>query len=187
MTGEQIKNVLEDALDFYLDPTGSWGAYPRASGLRFDVNEAMPKGSRISNLEVNAKLAELWAPIDIYATYTVVTNNYIAIPKDGYYEFGNVDNSLKYDTYVEYAQSFIEYAESVGGLAPVSADRASTQNWTDQVPETTIPTGSPTTIPTGPVKATGAPTKTPTMSPKKKGKGTKASKAKGTKASEGGQ
>lgn len=143
MTGEQITNVLEDALDFYLDPTGSWGAYPRASGLRFDVNEALPKGSRVSNLEVNAKLAASWAPIDMSANYTVVTNNYIAIPKDGYFEFGNVDDSLKYDTYVEYAQSFIEYAESVGVLEPVSADRASTQNWTDQAPETTSPTGSP--------------------------------------------
>jgi len=188
MTGEQIMNVLEDALDFYLDPTGSWGAYPRASGLRFDVNEALPKGSRVSNLEVNAKLAASWAPIDMSATYTVVTNNYIVIPKDGYYEFGNVDDSLKYDTYVEYAQSFIEYAESVGVLAPVSVDRASTQNWTDKVPETTSPTGSPTGSPvkaTGsPVKATGAPTKTPTISPTKKannGKGNRKGKKSGGK------
>lgn len=136
MTGQQIKNVLEDAINFYLDPSGSWGAYPRASGLRFDVNEALPFGSRVSNMEVNAKLEGTWSAIDMSATYTVVTNNYIAGSKDGYFEFGNVDDSLKEDTFVEYAQSFIEYAESVKVLEPVPADRASTQNWSDVVPPT---------------------------------------------------
>lgn len=47
MTGTQIKNVLEDAIDFYLDPTGSWGAYPRASGLRF--------GERISCIKYTSE------------------------------------------------------------------------------------------------------------------------------------
>lgn len=136
MTGQQIKNVLEDAIDFYLDPSGSWGAYPRASGLRFDVNEAMPKGSRVSNVEVNPKLAGTWTKIDMLASYTVVTNNFIATPRDGYYEFGNIDDSLKVDTYVEYAQSFIEYAASVDSLTPVGPDRASTQNWSDKVTTT---------------------------------------------------
>ena len=140
MTGQQIKNVLEDAINFYLDPAGSWGAYPRASGLRFDVNEALSFGSRVSNMEVNTKLAGSWSAIDMSANYTVVTNNYIAGSKDGYFEFGNVDDSLKEDTFVEYAQSFIEYAESVKVLEPVPGDRASTQNWSDVVPPTSAPT-----------------------------------------------
>ena len=139
MTGQQIKTVLEDAIDFYLDPTGSWGAYPRASGLRFDVNEAMEKGSRVSNLQVNAKLASSWTDIELDATYTVVTNNFIATPRDGYYEFGNIAEELKVDTFVEYAQSFIEYAETLDALEPVPEDRASTQNWSD-----VLPTMSPT-------------------------------------------
>jgi 5'-nucleotidase len=37
MTSKQIKNVLEDAIDFFLVDAASRGAYPRASGLRFDV------------------------------------------------------------------------------------------------------------------------------------------------------
>ncbi len=134
MTGAQIKKVLEDAINFYLDPTGSWGAYPRASGLRFDVNEAMDFGMRVTNLEVNAKLAGEWGAIDMDASYIVVTNNYIATPKDGYFEFGNIDEEKKVDSYVEYAQSFIEYAESVGTLEPVPAERASTQNWSNTLP-----------------------------------------------------
>lgn len=142
MTGTQIKNVLEDAINFYLDPSGSWGAYPRTSGLRFDVNEAKPFGHRVSNLEVNERLAGDWTALDMDKRYTVVTNNYIATPRDGYYEFGNIAAEDREDTYVEYAQSFIEYAESVGVLEPVSSDRYSTQNWSDSTP---APTPAPQT------------------------------------------
>lgn len=145
MTGQQIHNVLEDAVEFYLDPAGSWGAYPRASGLRFDVNEAAMKGKRITNLEVNAKLAGSFEPIDLTKTYTVVTNNFIATPRDGYYEFGNIAEELKVDSYVEYAQSFIEYIQDVGTLEKVSDENASTQVWADT---TKAPTEAPTEAPT---------------------------------------
>lgn len=144
MTGQQIHNVLEDAIDFYLDPSGSWGAYPRASGLRYDVNEAAVKGRRVTNLEVNVKLAGSFVPIDMSSNYTVVTNNFIATPRDGYYEFGEIPEELVVDSFVEYAQSFIEYAESVGTLEPVSEENKSTQVWTD---ETLSPTMSPTMSP----------------------------------------
>ncbi len=133
MTGKQIKTVLEDAIDFYLNPSGSWGAYPKSSGLRFDVNEAKDYGSRVSNLEVNPKLAGTWTAIEMSKTYTVVTNNFIATPRDGYNEFGNIPDEKRVDTFVEYAQSFIEYSKSVGVLEPVPTERASTQNWTDKL------------------------------------------------------
>lgn len=142
MTGTQIKQVLEDAINYYLDPSGSWGAYPRASGLRFDVNEAKEFGHRVSNLEVNPRLAGSWTPIDMDKRYTIVTNNYIATPRDGYFEFGNVPEEDRLDTYVEYAQSFIEYAESVESLEPVSNDSRSTKNWSDELAPTPSPTDS---------------------------------------------
>lgn len=145
MTGAQIKQVLEDAINYYLDPSGSWGAYPRSSGLRFDVNEAKAFGHRVSNLEVNPKLAGSWNPINMDERYTVVTNNYIATPRDGYYEFGNVPEEDKLDTYVEYAQSFIEYAESIDSLEPIPDDARSTQNWSNELQ----PTPSPTELTSG--------------------------------------
>ena len=95
-----------------MDPSGSWGAYPRSSGLRYDVDEGEVYGSRVSNLEVNPKLAGSWTPIDMGTSYKVVTNNFIATPRDGYYEFGNIPEELIVDTYVEYAQSFVAYAKS---------------------------------------------------------------------------
>mmetsp|Transcript_8365 Transcript_8365/g.10977 ORF Transcript_8365/g.10977 Transcript_8365/m.10977 type:complete len:659 (+) Transcript_8365:81-2057(+) len=179
MTGQQIMNVLEDAIDFYLDPAGSTGAYPSASGLRFDVNAALPKGSRVSNLEVNVKLAGSWGDIDMSTNYTVVTNNFIAGVRDGYLEFGNIDDSLKVDTFVEYAQSFINYAEAVESLDPVSAERASTQSYSAEIPDpdTSSPTEAPTKVPTvAPTKATATPTNAPTPLAKKSKKSKKTKK-----------
>ena len=132
MTGAQIKKVLEDALNFKIDPSGSWGAYPRASGLRFDVNEGELFGARIINLEVNPRLEGEWEGIDMEETYTVVTNSFIAHPRDGYYEFGNVPAENKVDSYVEYAQSFIEYVKSVGTITAVADENKPTQHWSDQ-------------------------------------------------------
>ncbi len=145
MTGQQIHNVLEDAIEFYLDPSGSWGAYPRASGLRFDVNEAEEKGMRVSNLEINPKLEGTWGPIDLTKSYTVITNNFIATPRDGYYEFGNIPDELKVDTFLEYAQAFIDYSNDVKILEPVPQDRASTQSWSKTLPPSPAPTPAPTT------------------------------------------
>jgi len=127
MTGAEIYAVLEDAVDFYLDPDGSWGAYPRASGLRFYVTMTANKGSRINNIEVNSRLAGAWVPIDMSETYVVVTNNFIADGRDGYYQFGSMPEEDRVDTFVEYAQSFIEYAKDVNTLYPVDAENASTR------------------------------------------------------------
>ena len=51
MTGAEIKVVLEEALDYALQPDGSDGAYPYAAGLRWHVDTSKPAGSRLSNME----------------------------------------------------------------------------------------------------------------------------------------
>lgn len=112
-----------------MDPRGSYGAYPRSSGLRFDVNVGEVYGSRVSNFEVNPKLAGSWTPIDMNTSYIVITHSFLANGHDGYHKFADISDELKVDTYLEYAQSFIDYAESIGILEPVPADRASTQIW----------------------------------------------------------
>jgi 5'-nucleotidase / UDP-sugar diphosphatase len=111
MTGAQIIAVLEDALEYAI-VGGSTGAYPYASGLRYDVDASQNKGSRISHVEVNARTAGDWTAIDSSATYTVVTNNYIASGQDGYDTFEEpFDAGLYVDTYTEYAQGFVKYME----------------------------------------------------------------------------
>lgn len=114
MTGQQIIDVLEDALSNTLDAGGSSGSYPYASGLRYEVDASQTVGSRISSVEVNSQMSAGWSPIDLTATYTVVTNNYIASGKDGYTTFGEIfAEGLYVDTYTEYAQGFIDYVELI--------------------------------------------------------------------------
>ncbi|WP_016956710.1 NAD nucleotidase [Catenovulum agarivorans] len=134
MTGQQIIDVLEDALSNALDNNGSTGSYPYAAGLRFDVDASATKGSRVSNVEVNSRVAASWTTIDTSATYTVVTNDFIASGQDGYTTFGTVFNAGNYvDTYTEYAQGFIDYVEMLTDnnmtLDKLPADEYSTQKY----------------------------------------------------------
>lgn len=65
-------------------------------------------------MEVNSRVAGSWTAIDTDATYTVVTNNYIAYCQDGYTTFGTVWDRGDYtDTYTEYAQGWVDYVVSV--------------------------------------------------------------------------
>lgn len=114
MTGQQIIDVLEDALSNALDEGGSSGSYPYASGLRYEVDASQAEGSRVSNVEVNSQVAGSWTAIDTSATYTVVTNDFIASGQDGYDTFAIPFDAGNYeDTFTEYAQGFIDYVEDL--------------------------------------------------------------------------
>jgi 5'-nucleotidase / UDP-sugar diphosphatase len=91
MTGSEIKLVLEQALERTF-AGASTGSYPYAAGLRYD----------------NSRLAGTWAAINPTATYSVVTNDFIASGLDGYTAFTAVENVV--DTQTAYAQAFIDYA-----------------------------------------------------------------------------
>ncbi|ABC27320.1 5'-nucleotidase/2',3'-cyclic phosphodiesterase and related esterases [Hahella chejuensis KCTC 2396] len=114
MTGRQIVDVLEDALSNTLDNNGSSGSYPYAAGLRFNVDASQTKGARLSNVEVNSRVAGDWNAIDLNATYTVVTNDFIASGQDGYTTFATPYNAGLYvDTFTEYAQGFVDYVDAL--------------------------------------------------------------------------
>ena len=115
MTGTQIKDVLEEALVYTTEESGSPGAYPYAAGLRFDVDYNNGAGNRISGLEVNSRLEADWSLVIPAKTYTVVSNSFIAEGRDGYLVFGNIATELKKNTYLEYANSFVKFAKAKGG------------------------------------------------------------------------
>ncbi len=132
MTGTEIKAVLEEAVAFALDPAGSTGSYPYASGLRWDADMNAADGSRISNLQMRPSGATDWVALDLGATYTVATNSFIASGQDGYATFGMVsDDGRVTDTLLDYAQSFIDYVEQdvAGVLTKPAAGDYSTQNF----------------------------------------------------------
>jgi|GEM_PF-124455 len=131
MTGAQIVAVLEDAFDYAIAKDGSTGAYPYAAGLRWDVDRSKPKGQRFSNVEVKGKKDSTWSPIDLNKTYVVVTNDYTASGKDGYATFGTVykDPTKVENTYLDYAQSFVDYVKVQGTLRKLPVEEYSTQKY----------------------------------------------------------
>lgn len=125
LTGQQVIDVLNEAFAFSALPTGSTGAYPYGSGIRWSVDYPSPGVSSVS-VEVNPRLTGTWVPIDVGATYTVVTNSFIAAGQDGYVTFKNGANVV--DTFKEYAQAFVDYADTVGTLEDLPDEEYSTQS-----------------------------------------------------------
>ena len=79
------------------------------------------------------RLAGAWVALDAARTYKVVTNNYIAGGKDGYKTLGVVTrrgDSL--NTYLDYAQSFVEYVKTVGKVGKLPKAEYSTQVYIDE-------------------------------------------------------
>ncbi|NBC50020.1 MAG: hypothetical protein GVY22_19045 [Gammaproteobacteria bacterium] len=122
MTGAEIKQVLEEAVANFADNDGSSGSYPYAANLRWDLDLSQPAGSRFSNIEIRFKDSDQWVPLADDAAVTVVTNSFIAAGRDGYLTFGTVsDDGRVTDTFIDYAQAFIDYLQiNVGGAAPGS-------------------------------------------------------------------
>lgn len=131
MTGAEINAVLEDGLDLALSPDGSTGAYPYAAGLRWHIDASKPKGSRISKLEFKGPSDTSWGPLSMSASYKVVTNDYIAAGRDGYTTFGKITKEGRVvDTYLDYAQSFVDYVRKTGTIKKLPLSDYSTQSFT---------------------------------------------------------
>ena len=130
MSGEEIKNVLEDALDYALNPEGSTGAYPYAAGVRWHVDVSKDKGFRFTGLEFKGPKDGTWTELDMDRIYTVVTNNYISSGRDGYLTFGTISKEGRVtDTYLDYAQSFVDYVRKVGTVNKLDRSDYSTQSF----------------------------------------------------------
>lgn len=134
MSGQDIKDVLEDAFDYATSPDGSTGAYPYAAGLRWTVDRSQAKGSRFSNLEVMVRGTDTWVALDPATTYKVVTNNYISGGRDGYLTFGiiSMDEGRVVDTFLDYAQSFVDYVQREGTISKLPLVEYSTQAYYDE-------------------------------------------------------
>ncbi len=136
LTGTEIKQTLEEAVDFAIAPEGSTGAYPYAAGLRWHVDLSKPMGERFSQLEVRSKSTGEWSELVTETTYTVVVNNFIAGGGDKYdtLEIVSEDNSKIEDTFIDYANAFVDYVKDDlnGTVNKTSQDNYSTQVFINQ-------------------------------------------------------
>ena len=113
MNGAEIKQVIEDALNFALDG-GSSGAFPYGAAVRFEATKAGTLGTRVKKVEVLDAKTNKWVPIEAGKTYTVGTNSYIAAGKDGYATFGKITSTPGREgvnTHLGVETSFINYVK----------------------------------------------------------------------------
>lgn len=110
MTGAEVKQVIEDALQFAL-VDGSTGAFPYSAGMRYEANKTKDSnGKRIVKMEIQDEKTGEWKEIDENKTYLVGTNNYIARGQDGYKTFGKVlETRGGVDSYLPDAESLIKF------------------------------------------------------------------------------
>lgn len=111
MTGQQVKDTVEDGIDSMLGNNGGTGsgAYPYTAGLRFDVDITKAKGSRATNLEVQSN--GQWVSFDTSKTYKVITNDFTAGGGDNYLTLKGIDKNLKENTFLDYADSFLQFVK----------------------------------------------------------------------------
>jgi 5'-nucleotidase len=124
MTGQQVIDVLEDAVANHLDAGQSSGSHPYAAALRWRLDMSQPRGSRFSQVEVRDRTTGVWAAIGPARNYTVATNDFIASGKDGYTTFGTVYATGNYvNNYLLYTQTFVDHVLAQGSIGrPAAAD-----------------------------------------------------------------
>lgn len=128
-TGAEIHQVMEEALDYALNG-GGMGAYPHAAGLRFDVDLSADFGQRVSQIETRVKGTEQWLPLDYEQVYTIVTNSFIALGQDGWHTFAKLSaDNRAVDTYINYAEALLRYAQTHRVFTRYTQDDYSTQKF----------------------------------------------------------
>jgi sulfur-oxidizing protein SoxB len=81
--GQALKNVLENMIEFVFvkDPLKMFNGWLFAySGVKFDLDLSVPKGSRAINVKVLRQATDLWEPLSLGADYTVAGHYYDADP-----------------------------------------------------------------------------------------------------------
>lgn len=128
MTGAEIIQVLNEAVDYA--HSDSSGAYPYAAGLRWTVDMNRSAGERLYDVEVRDREGGEWRALGNEETLIVVSNSFTAEGRDGYLTFGTVsEDGRAEDTFLDYAQSFVDYLLEVGTISKPSADEYSTQSY----------------------------------------------------------
>ena len=109
ITGAEVKQVLEDAIDYVLNG-GSTGAFPYGAGIRYEATKEGKLGTRFKKIEVFDFKANKWVPIDAKKSYILAVNSYIAQGKDGYTTLGKITAQKRgTDTHLSDTKIFIDY------------------------------------------------------------------------------
>ncbi|MBI5519025.1 MAG: 5'-nucleotidase C-terminal domain-containing protein [Desulfovibrio sp.] len=131
LTGAQVKDALEDAYEFRIRTRPPENGDPRrialihTAGLTYAVHPERPKGSRVDGLALRGTDGTA-APLDMAATYRLVTNSFLAGGGDGLATLKNatanrVDTGfLEHDAFAEHLKA----QGAHGGIGPAWGPRA---------------------------------------------------------------
>ena len=113
LKGADIVAALENGASQYDDKAGR---FAQVAGLKYTVDPKAEVGKRISDVQVRD--GDAWKPIDLAATYGVVSNNYMRGGGDGYKIFAT-NATEAYDFGPDLADVLAEYlAKSGPGFVP---------------------------------------------------------------------
>jgi 5'-nucleotidase len=112
VTGDAIVAALENGVGQIEEGAGR---FPQVAGMTFTVDAAAEAGSRVSDVMVGG------APIDLAATYAVVSNNYVRNGGDGYGMFEGAANA--YDFGPDLADVMAEYLAANAPYQPYTDGR----------------------------------------------------------------
>lgn len=84
LSGQQIVDVLEEAVSNWKDQRHSDGSHPYASGLRWHLDLSKPAGQRFSQIQHKDHATGQWLPLRPNDTYSLVTMDYLAEGFEGY-------------------------------------------------------------------------------------------------------
>lgn len=97
------------------------GRFPQVTGLKFTFDSTMASNEGLIQ-EVMVQTASGFEAIDLAATYSIVTNNYIRNGGDGYKMFSG-DGKNAYDFGPDFADVVAEYLSKSGPYAPCTDGR----------------------------------------------------------------
>lgn len=114
VTGETLVAALEHGVNGVEEGAGR---FPQVAGVRFKLDLSVaPNEGRVSEVEVMGE--DGWTPIDMGATYGLVTNNFMAGGGDGYAMLreGGMNG---YDTAIDLAEVLARFLSDNEPFAPV--------------------------------------------------------------------
>jgi 5'-nucleotidase / UDP-sugar diphosphatase len=112
LSGAEIKGSLENGVSQW---EAGGGRFLQVSGLKYTFDLAQKPGARVTDVQV--KTADGFKPLDLNATYKVVTNNFIAGGGDGFDVLKNAKGS-RLDTYLPDYSVMTEYFQTLKTVEP---------------------------------------------------------------------
>ncbi|MCG5058805.1 MAG: 5'-nucleotidase C-terminal domain-containing protein [Limnoraphis sp. WC205] len=122
LTGSQIKQALEHGVSRVEQGDG---CFPHVSGIRLSWNPKSPAGSRIVEVQIRDQKGNE-KPLDLNATYRVVTNDFMMGGGDGYEIFKEGENQV--DTGFLLSDVVIDYIRNQSPLNLQAENRIMQKN-----------------------------------------------------------